>query len=347
MPSRFAIAAVFVSSFAIHISYSQQDSGKPPSPSAQAACMVKTEDFDVVIGSMKDGYQPQVKACGVDGRAYLERRPSRDQSSHPVWSVVGVSPDGSMTTFEFPEMLMPGAVAAGGSGPQMVSIHPIAAEGHAYEIYQFDNLANLLAKHWLRDDFDPSLMAVLSSRKTIALRSHGTSVEDMKYDGAVLDADGHVIQRFNLPLPPGGGGWTFASYRMAAGDGVAYAVLQSETTPTGPQTAIATISETGQLDIRVISVPPHTDQRHHNQWVFGPGVAVEVYHMVGERVTFHFDEYDIKTGEKVASKIAHISGGAFGCYTGAEVSMLAPSAHVDPARGLSSDTLRLVISRLQ
>jgi hypothetical protein len=76
-------------------------------------------------------------------------------------------------------------------------------------------------------------------------------------------------------------------------------------------------------------------------------VAVEVYHMVGERVTFHFDEYDIKTGEKVASKIAHISGGAFGCYTGAEVSMLAPSAHVDPARGLSSDTLRLVISRLQ
>ena len=68
---------------------------------------------------------------------------------------------------------------------------------------------------------------------------------------------------------------------------------------------------------------------------------------MGERVTFHFDEYDLKTGDKVASKTARISGGAFGCYNGTEVSMLALSAHVDPARGLSPDTVLLVISKLQ
>jgi len=55
----------------------------------------------------------------------------------------------------------------------------------------------------------------------------------------------------DLRQPPDGG-W----------GGVAFAVLQSETTPAGPQTAIATISETGQLDIRVIPVPPDNDQRH-------------------------------------------------------------------------------------
>jgi hypothetical protein len=347
MPSRIAIAVMFASSFAIHFSHAQQGCGKPPGPSGQAPCMLKTEDYDVVVGSIKGGYRPQVDACGVDGRAYLERNPSRDQSSHPVLSVVGVSPDGSIVTFGLPEMLMPGAVAAGGSGLNIVATHSGAADGHFYEMYHFDNQANLLAKHWLRDDFLPSLMAVLSSGKTIALRGHGTSSEDMKYDGAVLDADGRVIQRFDLPLPPGGGGWTFASYRMAAGDGVAFAVLESETTPTGPLAAIATISDAGQLDIRVIPVPPDNDQRHHSQWVFGPGVAVDVYHMVGERITFHFDEYDLKTGEKVAGKISHISGGAFGCYTGVEVSMLAPSTHIDPARGLSADTLHLVISKLQ
>ncbi|HEY4904560.1 MAG TPA: hypothetical protein VIH89_13890 [Candidatus Sulfotelmatobacter sp.] len=344
MPSRFAIAVIFAGTLAIHISYAQQECGKPPSSSPQAPCAVKTEDYDVVVGSTKDGYE--VLACGVDGRVYLKRRLATDDPSHTAFSVVGVSPDGSIVNFELPEMVMPSPVAVEGFDLNILTTHFVGAQGHFREMYHFDKRGNLLAKRWMPDDFRASIMAFLPSGKTIALDTHGTA-EDVKHGGTVLDADGHVINSFDLPLPPGGGGWIFASYRMGAGDGVAYAILQSETTPSGPLTAIAAISETGHLDIKVIPAPPDTAQRHHNQWVFGPRVAVEVYHMVGERITFHFDEYDLNTGEKVASKIAHISGGAFGCYTGAEVSMLAPSAHVDPARGLSPDTLRLVISKLQ
>lgn len=345
MQVRFALVVFLACSVAIHTAYAQQDCGKPQSSSSPAPCGVKTEDYDVVVGPIKEGYV--VKACGVDGRAYLERHSYRGPSSPVLWSIVGVSPDGSIVTFELPEMLTPGVAAPGDSGLDIVAAHSPAAHSRIYEMYQFDHQANLLAKHWLGDDVSPSMMAVLPSGKAITLRGHGTSIEEMKYDGEVLDVDGRVIQRFDLPLPPGGGGWTFGSYRMAAGDGLAYAILQSETTPSGPQTAIATISETGQLNIKVIPVPPDDDHRHHNQWIFGLGVAVDAYHIVGERVTVHFDEYDLATGEKVASKIAHISGSAFGCYTGAEVSMLAHSAHVDPARGLSPDTLRLVVSKLQ
>lgn len=350
MPSRFAIVVVLASFLSVLISHAQQECGKQPSSSGRTPCsvktLVKTEDYDVVVGSEKDGYV--VKACGADGRAYLEEyRPYSFPPSQALWSIVGVSPDGSIVRFDFPEMTTPMTAAAGGSGLNVLTIHSGAPEGHAIEMYQFDPHANVVAKRWLRDDFLPSQIAVLDSGKTIALRSRGSSIEDMKYDGAVLNADGRITEHFDLPLPPGGGGWTFASWHMAAGDGVAYAVLQSETTPSGPLTAIATISEGGQFDIKVIPMPADNDQRHHNQWLFGPGVAVEVYHVVGERITFHFDEYDLKTGEKVASKMAHISGGTFACYTGAEVSMLAHSAHVDPARGLAPDTTRLVMSKLQ
>jgi hypothetical protein len=345
MQARFPIVVFLACSVAVHTASAQQECGKPHSSSLQGPCRVKTEDYDVVVGSIKEGYV--VKACGADGRAYLERHSYRGPSPSAVWSIVGVSSDGSIVTFDFPDMTTPLTAAVGSSGLNVVTLHSGAAEDHSREMYQFDPHGNLVAKRWLRDDFLPSQIAVLSSGKVIALRSRGNSDEDTKYDGAVLDADGSVLERFDLPLPPGGGGWTFASWHMAPGDGVAYTVLQSETTPSGPLTAIATISEIGQLDIKIIRVPVDNDQRHHMQWLFGHGVAVEAYHMVGERITLHFDEYDLSTGEKVASKMAHISGGTFGCYTGAEVSMLAHSAHVDPARGLSPDTLRLVVSKLR
>jgi hypothetical protein len=135
---------------------------------------------------------------------------------------------------------------------------------------------------------------------------------------------------------------------MSGGDGVAYVILRSDT---GQQTAIATISETGNdiLQIKVIPVPPDSEQRQDNEWLFGPGVAVEVYHFVGERprVFSRFDEYDLNSGQKVATKSALPVGFQSGCYFGDEFSMLAHSAHVDPARRLSPETLRLVTVKLQ
>jgi len=96
-------------------------------------------------------------------------------------------------------------------------------------------------------------------------------------------------------------------------------------------------------------VPLDTEQRHHNQWLFGLGVAVEVYQYVGEKphVIFRFDEYDLGSGQKVATKSSPPVGFALGCYSGDQISMLAHSAHVDPARHLSPDTLRLVTAKLQ
>lgn len=116
-----------------------------------------------------------------------------------------------------------------------------------------------------------------------------------------------------------------------------------------PQTAIATISETGDLDVKVIAAPVDTETRHHNEWEFGPEVAVDLYIYTNERphVTYRFDEYDLKTGVKIATKSAPPTRFQFGCYMGDEFSMLAHSAHVDPARHLSSDTLRLVTSKLK
>jgi hypothetical protein len=48
--------------------------------------------------------------------------------------------------------------------------------------------------------------------------------------------------------------------------------------------------------------------------------------------TDRFEEYDLKTGEKIATTSAPPTGFQFGCYMGDEFSMLAHSAHVDPAR---------------
>jgi hypothetical protein len=136
---------------------------------------------------------------------------------------------------------------------------------------------------------------------------------------------------------------------MAAGDGVAYVMVHSNEPP---QTGIATISEDGHIGITVVAVPPDSDAHHHNTWLFASGVAVEMFHylvQVGQRrrAFYGYDEYALKTGEKVATKGSFPVGFTFGCYLGNEVSMLAHSAHVDPARWLSPDTLRLVTAKLQ
>jgi len=339
MPSRSAIALLLANILPMHISYAQQ----APCPPVSTGQVVS----DVVVSgaSLNDGYM-RWATCGVDGQVY------RHPGSGRLRSIQRVSPDGSTLLFSLPDDAWPAAIAPAGTGLNILVGKFSRAEGRFYEMYHFDSQANLLTDRRLHLTSAPERMAVTSSGKTVVLGHYPDDFskrEDWKYGGAVLDADDQLIRGFDFPLPPGGGGWTFAS-EMLAGNGVAYVVLKSITTPNGMQTAIATISETGNdiLKIKLVPVPPDSDQRHHNQWLFGPGVAVEVYHDPSERPHItRFDEYDLASGEKVATKSMPPAGFAFGCYSGDEVSMLAHSAQVDPARHLSPDTLRLVTSKLK
>ena len=298
---------------------------------------------DVVIqgASVNDGYGDWL-TCGVDGQVY------RHPGGH-LTSVMRVSPDGSTLLFRLPEQVYPREIAPAGTGLSILGPSSKGERSVHVQMYHFDNQANLMAQSQVTIPIQPTSMAVLPSGRTIlaGLSHDDPQIQDeWKYGFAILDENDKLLRSIDLPLPPGGGGWTFASSRMAVGNGVAYVMLHSNEPP---QTAIATISEAGDLGIKVIAAPLDTETRHHNEWVFGPGVAVDLYIYRNERphVTTRFDEYDLKTDEKIATKTASATGFQFGCYMGDEFSMLAHSAHVDPARHLSWDTLRLVTSKLK
>lgn len=323
MCARFAFALLFSAVLAA------------PSPAQQ------TGDIVVQGASVNDGYGGW-PTCGVEGQLY------RHPSGGNLTSVMRVSPDGSTLMFRLPEQVYPDEIAPAGTGLNILGAVLDGERRVHVQMFHFDGLANLLAQNQVTIPIRPTGMAVLPSGRTI-LAGHSNNPQNQdewKYGFAILDENDQLLRSIDLPLPPGGGGWTFAGSRMAVGVGVAYVMLHSNEPP---QTAIATISETGDLDIKVTAAPLDTETRHHNEWVFGPGVAVDVYHYTNERphVTDRFDEYDLKTGEKIATKSAPPTGFQFGCYTGDEVSMLAHSAHVDPARHLSPDTLRLVTSKLK
>lgn len=316
------------------------------------------QESDVMIGSIHDGYT--VRACSADGRTLLDRRFPQEltpehrsytpQNSH--WSLLGVSRDGSITTFELPEGMEPRSAAYDGSDLLVLSmdLHPQTHRppdpppGPRYEMLRFDNQANLLTQQQVKIDFGPSQMAVLPSGKTILVGNYrGPGQDEGENVAAVVDTDGQMLKRIPFPLPPQGGGWTFVTYRMAAYENAAYMVLYSYDPPA---TGIAKISEAGSIEIKIVPAPYDDDKRHHNGWQLGPAVAVEVYHNVGERpLKFRFDEYDLTTGEKIATKSSRSPG--IGCYTGSEITTLEPSFHTDPSRHLPPDALRLVFSKLE
>lgn len=342
MPGRSTISVLLANVVFLTICYSQQ-AHCPPVSTAQVVS-------DVVVqgASMNDGYGGRA-ACGVDGQVF--RYPGGGERR----SVMRVSPDGTNLLFTMPEKIFPGIVAPVGSGVSILSAVYSAAYSNAtgglhQEMFHFDGRANLVFRNPVKLPIEPWWMAVMPSGRTIIagdhLKDHDLP-ENRKYGFAILDEDDQLARSEDLPLPPGGGGWTFAS-AMAAGDGVAYIMLHSNEPP---QAAIATIAENGNqiLDIKVIAAPLDTETRHHNEWLFGPGIAVDAYHYANERphITFWFDEYDLKTKQMIATKSAPPTGFQFGCYARDEFSMLAHSAHVDPARHLSPDTLRLVTSTLK
>jgi hypothetical protein len=211
---------------------------------------------------------------------------------------------------------------------------------------RFDNQANLLNQQLANIDFMPMQMVVLPSGKAIVEGTYRPAGEDeVKRVAAVVDTDGKMLKRIEFPLPPQGGGWT-AQSGMSAGNGAAYLVVFSYNPSS---TGIAKISEDGSFDVKIIPNVPFNDERHHNAWMVGPGVAVEVYDYADkrERSTLHFDEYDLTSGQVTAYRYAFVSGGGFGCYSKNEASMLTRSANVDLARGLSPDEMHLIFSKLQ
>jgi hypothetical protein len=312
-----------------------------------ASVVVLAQENDVVIGSSHDHYF--IRACGTDGRNFLEHDTVEENPQSPRWSLLGVSRDGAIATFELPEGESPAAAATDGSSLVILALdrhpHKVPPNSPFFDMFRFDNQANLLSQQRVNIDFIPSQMAVLPSGKTILVGNYHEPGQDdeEKHVAAIMDTDGQVIKRIPFPLPPQGGGWTLVTYRLVAGEDAAYMVLHSYDPPA---TGIAKISETGRIDVKIVQDAPYDDVRHHNAWLLGPGVAVEEYHMVGKtRPIGRFDEYDLNTGEKIATKGSSALGG--GCYTGSEITTLAASFHVDPSRHLSPDTLRLVFSKLE
>jgi hypothetical protein len=332
MCSRFSVAVLIVTILLSVLSYAQESS-------------------DVIVGSFKDGYGTTL-ACGTDGVTFLTQR---DRTSHnPMWPVSGASRDGSIVKFQLPDVSIgqsllpegatPLAAAASRESDLFILAQYAGMSDDIPEMFHFDNQANLLTRQRMNLGFHPQEMAVLDSGNAVIVgMQDGHDQNDWKNVGVVIDAEGLVLARFKFPLPPEGGGWTFVSRWMLAWGDAAYIMLHSYDPPA---TGLAKISEDGQLDIKIVSSPHDTDQRHHNEWTFGPGVAVEIYHYVGERSTFHYDEYDLNTGQKTVSRYAFISGSPLGCYGQNDVSMVARSTRVDPARRMSPDTMLLVFADL-
>jgi hypothetical protein len=325
MSLRLPIAAFLVAVLPVPITHAQE----------------VVSDVAIPGASMNDGYMGWT-TCGVDGQVF------RHSGTGHLNSIMRVSRDGSTVVFSVPDGVTH-AISPNGQGLNILSSRVSDTDGRILEMSHFDNRANLLTQHRVALDFAPTDMAVTSSGKTIVVGHQGNLAkkENWMYAGAVLDVDDQVIQRFGLPTLQRHAGWAF-NWHMSAGGNGAYVMLYSRE---GPETAIATISDAGQLDIKVVPVPPDTGDRHHNGWMFGPGVAVEWYRysgVVGERkrAFFGFDEYDPKSGEKVATKSTRPVGIQPGCYLGNEYTALENSAHVDPTRGLAPDALRLVTVKL-
>jgi hypothetical protein len=308
------------------------------------------ETNDVVIGNADD--HAALKACGVYGQAYFYRHVyGDDDSATSSFSLVRSSHDGAETNFTLPLDERSHPVVAEGNSGVNVLLDDDSGGHKSYAMYHFDSQGKLLVQRQVQLDLEPSRMAITASGKTVIVGAWSEppvpkpgEQPRMKNGGVVLDSDDQVIKRFELPLPPEGGGWIYDSRRMLGGDDAAYFMLHSYYPPT---TGLARIGDDGELEIKVIPNTPNDEERHHNEWTFGPDVLVEVYHYVRERSIFHFDEYDLSTGERTRIRYAFISGGSFACYSGNEISMASLSGHVDPARKLSPGTVRLVFGKLQ
>jgi hypothetical protein len=286
-----------------------------------------------------------IVGCGTEGQAYLS-------SIGDEYFVLRASLDGSSQIFNLPDKGYARVVAPYADGVNILS--PRLQPEKKRIIYHFDNLGNLLARHFVSTDLDDTIMATTSSGTTILVgRYRASEQEDWEYGGIVLDASDRVASHFKLPSPPAGGGWSFGPLDqldeplMTADDRAAYVVLHSDE-PLA--TEIATISESGKLSVKALPEPILGDPHDHIKWLVGPGVAVEMYslvkagHLVGGPVD-HFDEYDVRSGRKIASKTVRMGSAhpfTAACYYGESVAGLGGSRDTP-----DGSHLRLRIAKLQ
>lgn len=322
MPCRPIISILFVGILAVGVSSSQEGIAEVPIPRN-------------VYGG--------ILACGGDGQAYFHSLGSE-------YFVLRASLDGSNVIFRIPDKEYVDAVAPYADGVNILS--PRLQPEKKRIIYHFDNLGNLLARHFVSTDLDDTMMATTSSGTTILVgRSKTSENDDWEYGGIVIDTDDRVISRFKLPSPPVGGGWDFGiSVRllMTADDKAAYVLLHSDEPAV---TEIALISESGKVSIRNVPAPIANDQHKHIVWFVGPGVVAEQYyqvqggHLVGGPV-YRFDEYDVRSGQQIGSKTAHMGSATpftAACYYRDSVTGLGAARQVAP----DEPYLRLRIAKLQ
>jgi hypothetical protein len=330
MPFRLLNSILFAGIFAVGVSSAQEGTAEVPVPGNAYA---------------------QIMACGADGQAYFP-------SVGAEYFVLRVSLDGSTVTFRLPGKAYPNAAAPYADGVNVLGRWPGSPEPK-FVIYHFDNLGNLLMQHSVPIDLTETMMATTPSGATILVGHHpamSPQDDDWKYRGMVLDAEDRVVSRFELPSPPAGETWTFGRLGglpngrllITAGDGAAYVLLHANEPPT---TMIATISESGKLSVKTLPEPVLGETKYTG-WLVGPGVAVEMYDLAGARMrvggrpVYHFDEYDLKSGKRIASKTAPMGSAApfsAACYYGDSVTGLGARMQVMP----NEPYLRLRIAKLQ
>jgi hypothetical protein len=233
--------------------------------------------------------------CDQQGRFLY--RPYYRRDEHDDRLVVRVNQDGSTSQFQIPEEKERANVFASSNDGMVV----IAARNdqplRVFHLYHFDAKGKVVSQHTASFEFKPAALAVTSSGKTVLVGYVGGSGgrEHLKPVGAILDGDDRVIGHFEFPPTTEGGNW-MAGW-IAGGDGVAYEILKSWGKPTY---SLATIAESGRIDIRVLPAPPEDKMRHHLTWQLGPGVVVESDSIDGQLPNLiRFDEYDLQSGKKL------------------------------------------------
>jgi hypothetical protein len=295
MPCRPIISILFLSILAVGVSSGQEGIAEVPIP--------------------QDAYG-EIISCGADGQAFFRLN----------YAALRVSLDGPSLAFKLPDKANVRAVAPYPAGVNILG----RSQDPKTLIYHFDNDGKLIAQHPVTSDLDNIMMATTSSGITILVGHHLDRDRESGYGGLVLDGGDRVVSRFELPPPPHGGAWNFGEWNslsdhllMTPGNRTAYVLLHAHE-PLA--TEIAMISESGKLSFKTLDPMSHDPQ--FTKWLVGPGVAVEMYHLAGDRrridglPVWSFDEYDLKSGRRIASKAAPMGSAApftAACYYGDSV----------------------------
>ena len=198
MPSRLTVTLLFLACISKgHLGYAQHIIG------------------DVPVSFIGQGHGGSYQ-CGPMGQIFYlpDLRPAKAvQDDHQ--SVVRVNQDGSTLLIETPDQRdWIAAFAPANNGLVVIAkFLPSTSDGlpaRKFHLYHFDNKGNVATNHTVSFDFRPTLMAVTFSGRTVVVGMqppYSKKLPEMKFGGAVLDANDKVIQLFEFPPTAEGGNW--------------------------------------------------------------------------------------------------------------------------------------------